>query len=80
MSAQKLSELKPSSRVDVLVTNSNIEATMAFDTPGGAQSSPSAEVGPVDYLEHLDFALMLTGEARIDHVGAFMRGAPPIAR
>ena len=32
--------------------------------PGGGE--PAFEIGPVDYLEHLDFVLMLAGEARRD--------------
>jgi len=41
----------------------NIEANGTADPPpdGG---TPSFEVGPVDYLDNLDFVLMLAGEAR----------------
>jgi hypothetical protein len=41
----------------------NIEANGAADAPpdGG---EPAFEVGPVDYLDNLDFVLMLAGEAR----------------
>lgn len=42
----------------------NIEGTLRFDTPPGAGGSPSVGVGPNDYLENLDFALFLSGEAR----------------
>jgi hypothetical protein len=46
----------------------NIEANGTTDSPpdSGAGGEPSYEVGPVDYLEHLDMVLMLTGEARRD--------------
>jgi hypothetical protein len=40
----------------------NIEGTLTFDIPPGSNASPNVEVGPVDYLEALDFALMLSGE------------------
>ena len=41
----------------------NIEANGTADPPpDGGQ--PSFEVGPVDYLDNLDFVLMLAGEAR----------------
>jgi hypothetical protein len=43
----------------------NIEASGAADSPpdtGGGL--PAYEVGPADYLEHLDMVLMLAGEAR----------------
>ena len=41
----------------------NIEATGTTDPPpNGGQ--PAYEVGPVDYLDNLDFVLMLAGEAR----------------
>ena len=42
----------------------NIDGTLKFSTPPGAGGSPSVEVGPNSYLENLDFAMMLTGEAR----------------
>ncbi len=42
----------------------NIEGTLNFDLPSGSNASPNVDVGPVDYLEHLDFALMLSGEVR----------------
>jgi hypothetical protein len=43
----------------------NIEGDGTADPPpdGGA---PSFEVGPVDYLDNLDFVIMLAGEARRD--------------
>ena len=42
----------------------NIEGTLNFELPSGSNASPTVDVGPVDYLEHLDFALMLSGEVR----------------
>ena len=40
----------------------NIEGTGDVETDSGAR--PDVEIGPVDYLERLEFALMLSGEAR----------------
>ena len=44
----------------------NIEADGTTDSPPdtGGGGEPSYEVGPADYLEHLNMVLMLTGEAR----------------
>lgn len=42
----------------------NVDGTLRFSVPPGAGGSPSVEVGPNSYLENLDFALMLAGEAR----------------
>jgi len=42
----------------------NVDGTLKFSVPPGAGGSPSVGVGPNDYLENLDFALMLAGEAR----------------
>jgi hypothetical protein len=42
----------------------SVEGTGDFETPPGGGGEPSVEIGPVDYLEHLEFALMLAGEAR----------------
>jgi hypothetical protein len=42
----------------------NIEGTGNFDAPPDGGGQPQVEIGPVDYLEHLDFVLMLSGEAR----------------
>ncbi len=42
----------------------NVDGTLNFSTPPGAGGSPSVEVGPNNYLENLDFAIMLAGEAR----------------
>lgn len=42
----------------------NVDGTLKFSTPPGASGSPSVETGPNNYLENLDFVLMLAGEAR----------------
>lgn len=42
----------------------NIDGTAEFDTPPDGDGRPDAEAGPNSYLEHLQFALMLAGEAR----------------
>lgn len=43
----------------------NIEANGTADSPSdGGGGEPAFEVGPVDYLDNLDFVLMLAGEAR----------------
>lgn len=42
----------------------NIDGTLKFSVPPGAGGSPSVDVGPNSYLENLDFALMIAGEAR----------------
>lgn len=42
----------------------NVEGTGTFETPPDSGGQPEFEIGPVDYLEHLDFVLMLAGEAR----------------
>jgi len=42
----------------------NVDGTMKFSTPPGAGGSPSVDVGPNSYLENLDTAIMLAGEAR----------------
>ena len=43
----------------------NIEGRGTTDRPPGG-GEPAFEIGPVDYLEHLDFVLMVAGEARRD--------------
>jgi hypothetical protein len=42
----------------------SVEGTGDFDTPPDGGGEPEVEIGPVDYLEHLELALMLAGEAR----------------
>ena len=49
----------------------DIGGTLAFDIPEGSVGSPDVEVGPNDYLESLDFAIMLMGEARRGKWSAF---------
>lgn len=41
-----------------------IDAKLKHSTPSGASASPEIEVSPDDYLSSLDFAAMLSGEAR----------------
>jgi hypothetical protein len=42
----------------------NIEGNGTTEKPPTGDGEPAFEIGPVDYLEHLDFVLMLSGEAR----------------
>jgi hypothetical protein len=42
----------------------NVEAVGTTDRPPDSDGQPQFEIGPVDYLEHLDFLLMLSGAAR----------------
>jgi hypothetical protein len=42
----------------------NVEGTGSTDVPPDGGGRPEFEIGPVDYLEHLNFVLMLAGEAR----------------
>ncbi len=42
----------------------NIDGTLNFDAPASGIAEPNVETGPNDYLENLDFAVMLAGEAR----------------
>jgi len=41
-----------------------IDGQLKYSIPPGGSGSPNVEAGPNSYLEHLDFALMLAGEAR----------------
>lgn len=41
-----------------------IDGQLTFNIPPGGGGSPNVEAGPDNYLENLDFALMLAGEAR----------------
>jgi hypothetical protein len=41
-----------------------VSGTLQFGTPPGAGGSPEVKVGADQYLQNLDFALMLAGEAR----------------
>lgn len=49
----------------------NIEGQLRFEAPSGATGSPRVKVGPTDYLENLEMALMIAGEARFGRVAAF---------
>jgi hypothetical protein len=42
----------------------NVDGTLKYKAPQGATGKPEVRVGPVDYLEALDMALMISGEAR----------------
>lgn len=42
----------------------SIEGTGEFETPPDGGGRPDVGIGPIDYLEHLELALMLSGEAR----------------
>jgi len=49
----------------------NIDGTLAFEDPSMGIGEPNVGVGPNDYLEKLDFAVMLSGEARKDRWSVF---------
>jgi hypothetical protein len=42
----------------------NIDGTLKYNIPPGTGGSPEVGVGPNDYLENLDFAIMIAGEVR----------------
>ena len=42
----------------------NINGTLRYDPPPSSATRPEVETGPNDYLENLDFALMIAAEAR----------------
>jgi hypothetical protein len=42
----------------------NVDGTLKYKAPQGTTGKPEIQVGPVDYLEALDMALMISGEAR----------------
>jgi hypothetical protein len=49
----------------------NVNGTLRYDIPAGAAGSPEVRTGPNDYLESLDFVLMLSGEVRKNRWSAF---------
>ncbi len=49
----------------------NIDGTLKYKVPPGASGSPEVQVGPVDYLEALRFAMMISGEVRKDRWSVF---------
>ena len=49
----------------------NVNGTLKYGIPPGATGSPEVQVGPNDYLESLDFAMMLSGEVRKNRWSAF---------
>jgi hypothetical protein len=42
----------------------NIDGTLKYNVPPGTSGRPEVKVGPNDYLENLDFAVMINAEAR----------------
>src|SRR5262249_14895374 len=42
----------------------NVDGTLKYSPPPGQSGAPEVRVGPNDYLENLQLALMLAGEAR----------------
>ena len=42
----------------------NIDGTLKYNVPPGTSGRPNVEVGPNNYLENLDFAVMINGEVR----------------
>ena len=42
----------------------NIDGTLKYNVPPGTSGRPEVKVGPNDYLENLDFAIMINAEAR----------------
>jgi hypothetical protein len=44
----------------------NINGTLKYSIPPGASGSPEVEVGPNEYLQALNFAMMIAGEVRRD--------------
>lgn len=42
----------------------NIDGTLKYDIPHGGIGSPGVNVGPNDYLENLDFTIMINAEVR----------------
>jgi hypothetical protein len=42
----------------------NINGTLKYQVPPGAGGSPDVQVGPFDWLEALQFAMMISGEVR----------------
>jgi hypothetical protein len=49
----------------------NINGTLKYSIPQGASGSPEVKVGPNDYLEALNFAMMIAGEVRKDRWSVF---------
>ena len=42
----------------------NIDGTLKYNSPPRTSGRPEVKVGPNDYLENLDFAIMINAEAR----------------
>ena len=48
-----------------------IDGSLAYDVPSRESGAPTVSVGPSDWLEALDYGLLLTGEARKNRVVLF---------
>lgn len=49
----------------------NIDGTLKYNVPPGTSGRPEVEVGPNDYLENLDFVIMINAEVRKGKWSAF---------
>jgi len=49
----------------------NINGTLKYDIPPGAQGSPEVETGPNDYLQNLEAVILISGEVRKDRWSVF---------
>jgi hypothetical protein len=49
----------------------NIDGTLKYNVPPGLSGSAEVETGPNDYLENLDLAFMISGEARKSRFSVF---------
>ena len=49
----------------------DIDMTLKYSVPPGSGGGPEVEVQPNDYLENLDMAMMISGEARKDRWAMF---------
>jgi hypothetical protein len=49
----------------------NINGTLKYNIPPGAQGSPEVEAGPNDYLQNLQGLMLLSGEVRKDRWSVF---------
>ena len=49
----------------------NVDGTLKYSIPPGSAGSPEVQVGPNDYLEALNMALMISGEVRKGRWAAF---------
>jgi len=49
----------------------NINGTLKYNIPPGAEGSPDVEVGPNDYLQNLQAIMLISGEVRKDRWSVF---------